>query len=132
MFSDIPWLAVIVATVAHMVLNFLWYGPIFGKPWAEAAGVNMDDAQAGAGMYAVPAIGALVTAIVLWNMMGAMGATDVMGGITTAFWAWLGFNAFTSLTNAMFRGSGTRLWSIESSAHLVSFALAGVILALMA
>lgn len=132
MFSDIPWLAVIVATVANMVLGFLWYGPLFGKQWGEASGVNMDEAQSSPTMYLSPALGALVAAIVLWNMMGAMGATDVMGGITTAFWAWLAFTAFTSYTNATFRGSGTRLWTIESFAHLVGFALTGVILAFMA
>lgn len=132
MFENIPWLAVIVATVANMALGFLWYGPIFGKQWAEAAGVDMDNAEANAGMYAVPALGALVAAIVIWNMMSAMGALTMAAAIGVAFWAWLAFTAFTSLTNAMFRGSGTRLWWIESLAHLVGFALSAVILVLMA
>ena len=132
MFENIPWLAVIVATVANMVLGFLWYGPVFGKHWGEASGVNMNEAQASPTMYLAPSLGAAVAAIVLWNMMRAMGATDMVGGIMTAFWAWLAFTAFTSYTNATFRGSGTRLWTIETFAHLVGFALTGVILALMA
>jgi len=43
----------------------------------------------------------------------------------------LGFVAFTSLTNAMFRGSSNKLWSLETGAHLAGFALSGVVLALM-
>ena len=133
MFSDIPWLAVVVAAVANMVLGFLWFGPLFGKAWSKASGVDMENTDgASPTMYAVPAIAALLAAIVLWNMMNAMGSTDVIGGIMTAFWAWLGFTALTSLTNAMFRGSGTTLWWLESSAHLAGFALSGVVLALMA
>ncbi len=133
MFTDLPILALIVAMAANMVLGFLWYGPLFGKQWGAASGVDMQNTDGGSpAMYAVPALGGLFAAIVLFNMMRAMGATDLMGGITTAFWAWLGFTAFSSLTNAMFRGSGTKLWTIESLAHLAGFALSGAILGLMA
>lgn len=133
MFENIPWVAVIVATVANMVLGFLWFGPLFGKQWSEASGVSMDNTEApNPSVYAVPALGALLAAIVLWNMMGAMAATDMVGAITTAIWAWLGFVALTSLTNAMFLGSGNRLWWLESSAHLAGFALSAGILSLMA
>ncbi len=132
MFENIPWLAIIVATVANMVMGFLWFGPLFGKQWAEASGVDMDNADASPSMYAVPALGALLAAIVLWNMMSSMGVSTLGAAVGVAFWAWLGFVAFTSLTNAMFRGSSTRLWTLESFAHLVGFELTAVILVLMA
>jgi len=36
--GELDWLAVIVGTVALMVLGWLWYGPLFGKAWAKATG----------------------------------------------------------------------------------------------
>ncbi len=132
MFENIPWLAIIVATVANMVLGFLWFGPLFGKQWAEASGVDMDNTEASPTMYVVPALGALVAAIVLWNMMSAMDVSTMATALGVAFWAWLGFVALTSLTNSMFRGNSTRLWTLESLAHLVGFELTAVILVLMA
>ena len=133
MFTDLPWLAILIAVVANMVLGFLWFGPLFGKAWMAAVGKTEEDRpDAGAGMYVAPIVGALIGAIVLWNVMSAMGTTDLVGGIAAAFWVWLGFIAFTGLTNSMFRGDKTALWVLESSAHLVGFAITGAILGLMA
>jgi len=39
-FFDINWLAVIFATVASVLVSYLWYGPIFGKRWAAAMGLK--------------------------------------------------------------------------------------------
>jgi hypothetical protein len=133
MFENIPWLAVIVATVANMILGFLWYGPLFGKQWGEASDIDMENTDGGSpAMYAAPALGGLVAAIAIYNIMVNMTSIDVMGGLTAAFSAWLAFTAFTSYTNATFRGTSTRLWSIETTAHLAGFALSGIILAFMA
>jgi len=128
MFADLPWLAIIVAVVANMVLGYLWFGPLFGKAWLAAVGKKEDEITQSAGMYVSPIVGALIGAIVLWNVMNAMGTTDLVGGIGAAFWVWLGFIAFTGLTNSMFRGDKTALWVLESSAHLVGFGLTGAIL----
>src|SRR5216117_550063 len=35
------WVAIIVATVAAMVIGFLWYGPVFGKSWMTLSGRGM-------------------------------------------------------------------------------------------
>jgi hypothetical protein len=32
---NINYLAIIIAVVAHFVLGFLWYTPLFGKAWAK-------------------------------------------------------------------------------------------------
>lgn len=36
------WPAVIVATLAAFFFGFLWYGPLFSRPWAKAMGMKMD------------------------------------------------------------------------------------------
>ena len=126
--SGISWLAVIAAVVANMVLGFLWFGPLFGKAWMAASGRKEADMEgAGAGMYVVPILSALVGAIVLWNVMQATG----LSGIMAAFWMWLGFMALTSFTNSTFRGNSTTLWALEQSAHLVGFGITGLLLDLL-
>ena len=39
--GDLDWVAVIVGTLAIMVLGWLWYGPLFGKAWSRATGMSM-------------------------------------------------------------------------------------------
>lgn len=48
-FGDLDWVAILVGTVALMVLGFLWYGPLFGKKWAAARGIPYNE---GSGMPA--------------------------------------------------------------------------------
>ena len=39
-FSQINWLAVLAATVAHFVLGGVWFGVLFAKPYARALGIE--------------------------------------------------------------------------------------------
>lgn len=39
-FSQINWLAVAAATVAHFVLGGVWFGALFAKPYARALGIE--------------------------------------------------------------------------------------------
>ena len=126
-FSDIPWVAVVVAIVANMILGFLWYGPIFGKAWLAAVGKQMDELNQSPTIYIVPILASGLIAIVVWNVMGALGLT----GVVPASWMWLGFIALTSYTNYLFRGGPTNLWVLESGNHLVGMLITGLILDFM-
>jgi uncharacterized membrane protein YpjA len=33
--GEVNWLAVIVCAVLSMVIGFIWYGPLFSKPWVK-------------------------------------------------------------------------------------------------
>jgi len=37
--GSLDWPAVIVSTLVLMVVGTVWYGPLFGKPWARAHGI---------------------------------------------------------------------------------------------
>jgi hypothetical protein len=47
--GSLDWVAVLVATAALMVFGFVWYGPIFGKAWSRANGIEMNESAAGMG-----------------------------------------------------------------------------------
>ncbi len=41
-FSNINWLAVLVAAIAYFALGALWYSPLFGKKWIEYQKIDMN------------------------------------------------------------------------------------------
>jgi hypothetical protein len=73
----------------------------------------------------------ILMAIVMTHVIDAFGESGLAGGLTTAFWMWLGFFALTSLTNSAFRGNSTKLWALESGNHLLGFLITGTVLGLM-
>ncbi|HEY5022936.1 MAG TPA: DUF1761 domain-containing protein, partial [Gemmatimonadaceae bacterium] len=50
-------------------------------------------------------------------------------GVLFGFLFWLGFAATTSYATAIFSGKPKQLWLIDSMYNLVSFVIAGIILA---
>ena len=138
---EVNYLAIVVAAAASMVLGFLWYGPmLFGKQWMKLKGYSaesMKREQKEMGKwYAISAVLALVTAYVLSHVMTlAMNFFDyseLMTGITTAFWMWLGFVMPVQATATIF--SDKKNWSlfgIDTGYQLVSLLVMGVIIALL-
>jgi hypothetical protein len=43
----INWLAVVAASLVGFAIGFIWYGPLFGKPWMASVGMTEEDAQKG-------------------------------------------------------------------------------------
>ena len=43
--ANVSWLAVIVGAIVSFLVGWIWYGPLFGKGWAEGVGVELGNAQ---------------------------------------------------------------------------------------
>ena len=139
MMVPINYVAVVVAAVAQMVLGFLWYGPIFGKPWMAMMGITeekMKEAQAKGGMgksYAIMAVGALVMSFVLAHAI--VFATTyllfygVTAGITIGFLNWLGFIAPVTMGSVLWEGKPWKLWVLNAGYYLVGLCIMGAIIA---
>jgi hypothetical protein len=131
---DMNWLAVVVAVVVSQVLGFLWYGmSVFGKPWMKAVGKTEKQlkAQAKSTDYVYTVVGSLVMVIVLANVLGWAGVTDMMGSLTVAFLMWLGFVAPGNLMNSVFEGRPMNLFFINVGYHLVNMLVAAAILSIL-
>lgn len=127
-------LAVLVAAIAGTVVGFLWYGPLFGKPWAEMMGFTPDKMTEAKkkGMttaYTVNFIGALVMAYVLSRSLAERFIASSGPAIVLAFWIWLGFIAFVILGAVLWEGKPIKLYLINSIYYLVSLSVMAVILA---
>jgi hypothetical protein len=144
-FPPVNYLAVLVAAIVIFILGGLWYSPVlFMKKWvalqdrteeqmrAQAAAANMPL------MYASAFVSSLIIAWVMALLLGHMAAfvdssnmnINAAHGAIFGFTCWLGFAAPTSYATALFSGKPKQLWLIDSTYNLVSFMLAGAVLAL--
>ena len=138
-YPTINYLAVLVAGIVIFVLGGLWYSPVlFARRWIALQGrtEEQERAQAAAAymplMYLSAFISGFVTAWVLAMILAHVGTSlnlNAAHGALIGFMCWLGFAATTSYATALFSGTPKQLWLINSSYNLVSFVLAGMILA---
>jgi hypothetical protein len=145
-FPPINYLAILVAGIVIFVLGGLWYSPIlFVKRWLALQGRTEEQMRAQAAsanmplMYASAFITGLITAwalaLILAHISRDPGMAEPGGGVSAAhgatigFVCWLGFAATTSYATALFSGKSRQLWFIDTAYNLVSFVLAGIILA---
>ncbi|MCI0542311.1 DUF1761 domain-containing protein [bacterium] len=136
----INYLAVLVAAIANMVVGFLWYGPLFGKPWADMMGLKFDSPEAKMAMqkkalpsYAASFVGALIMACVLAHLLvyssSYMGVSGVSAGLSAGFWSWLGFVAPVTVGIVFWEQKPWKLWFINAGYWLVTMLVMGVVLA---
>jgi len=138
-FPAINYLAVFVAAILIFVLGGLWYSPVlFAKRWIALQGRTEEQMRAEAAasnmpmMYLAAFICAFIQAWVMAMVVGHMSQVAEMGIAHAAIFSallWLGFAATTSYATALFSGKPRQLWLIDSTYNLVSFVLAGIILA---
>lgn len=132
-YANVNLVGVFVAAIASMVVGFLWYGPLFGKPWMKLMGMKsppkMDSKMQKT--YAMSFVGSIVTAYVLSVFAGLMGAKTVVDGMMAGFWAWLGFAAPIQMTEVLFGGKSWNLYYINTGYFLASLLVMGATLVLV-
>lgn len=130
---NINYVAVLVAAISSMVVGALWYSPLlFGKMWMKMLGKTEEEIKKEGGAstgYIVAGISSLLASYILAHFVDYTGATDILGGVTTAFWAWLGFVVTTHAVITSFENRKWGIYMISVFHHLVSFLVMGAILA---
>lgn len=132
-FGNVDWVALIAAFVACYAFSAVWYISV-GKPWMKAIGKTEGDIKAGAGPlpYIVAILGHLIIAYVLMNLMVALGAVSLTGGLTLGVTLWFGFVLTTMLINHRFQQSSWAHSIIDGVHWLGVFAIQGVVIGLLA
>lgn len=131
---EINYFAILAAAVASMVIGSIWYGPLFGKKFIEATGMNQWSPEKQAEMkksmvlsYAGQFVASLVMFFVFAWYIGLSGHMGVLGGVNNAFWVWIGFVVPLKLGDALWGGKMVIFW-IGIGNMLVTLLAAGAII----
>lgn len=121
---NVNYLAVLVSGASAMVIGYLWYGPLFGKPWMKLVGVTAKDIEEGKKdmpkTYGLMFVTALIMAYVLLHTLVLTGADSLNLYLQGAFWTWLGFIATTFFSGVLFNKKPIKLYAIEVGYYLIT------------
>jgi hypothetical protein len=109
--------AVLVAAVASMIVGSLWYGPLFGKAFMSATGMDKLSPEAKEAMkksmtltYLWQFIASAVMFYVLAWLISNLHQGTVSGSLQAAFWAWLGFIVPLKFGDSLWGGKMVLFW----------------------
>jgi len=132
---QINYLAVLAAALVNLAAGSLWFGPLFGRQWAEMAGVRMEGTNAPglAGFYLLLFIGALVMAYVFDHFIIFAAAYTMSQGIAAGLqgglYSWLGFVAPVTLATSLPERKPAGYWALINVYWLAVLLLNGMLLA---
>ncbi|MEX2431122.1 MAG: DUF1761 domain-containing protein [Dehalococcoidia bacterium] len=131
-FTDVNWLAVIVAGVVSFALGGIWYTAL-SKPWMAYTGITNEAATAGGGAkmaasYATAFATYLLAVTALALFMQAGGASGAVSGLVFGLIAGVGLVATTSFNNYMFSMRPLNLYLIDIGYPVTALAVAGIII----
>jgi hypothetical protein len=133
----INWWAVVVATLAAMVIGWGWYSKsVFGKTWQKLIGKSDKDLEKlGMRPMVVALAASFVTAYVLAHVTYLSNSffhnSFLQDALSTAFWMWLGFTAVRMIMHDGFEGRPAKLTLLAVSHELLAFLVMALIIGLM-
>ena len=126
--------AVLASAVASMVIGSIWYGPLFGKQFMHAMGMDTWSPEKQAEMkkgMAMTYLWQFVASVVMFYvfawLMGVLGAVDLMAGVQAAFWVWLGFVVPVKFADSLWGGKMVMFW-LGAGNMLLTLLAAGIII----
>jgi magnesium-transporting ATPase (P-type) len=109
--------AVLVAGILHWILGAVWYG-IFTNKFVELMAwtpqqLSEIESQSHTKEYVLAFLSSLVLVYVLAHFLQYTQASNLVSGLQTAFWLWLGFVATSQLATVIFEGRKPGSISLE-------------------
>ena len=111
--ANVSWLAVIAGAVVSFLVGWAWYGPLFGKGWAEGVGVELGNASdMPMGAMGLQALGLLL-------MSWFVGVTAASNLLLTVILATVAFTVL-GMSGAMFRKQSTYARNVDAGYWIVA------------
>ena len=126
--QHINYSAIAAAVVASFVFGFLWYGPLFGKQWAQLMGKKMEDCKdkkpEGSALL-LTLLGTTLTTFVLAYILQNIKPYCNFGA---ALFIWLGFYIPLLLGSVTWEGRPWKLFFLNAVYYLLNLQLISAIL----
>ncbi|MDP4264225.1 MAG: DUF1761 domain-containing protein [Bacteroidota bacterium] len=133
LFSDINWLAVLVAAVAYFAIGGLWYSKVlFANSWVRLSGVNMNDpnAKKGAAQIMLASFVLMIVACIgLAILIARIGSSGWMTGCKTGLITGICFSATAISISYLYEKKPTGLHLINGLYNIIGSVVAGSIIA---
>lgn len=127
--TTVSWIGVIVATVAGLVIGFLWYSPqLFGRRWAAGAGIALPTGTPQPMVLAGTIVLVLITAYVLAVLAKATAVGGIVDGIVLGILVWFGFVLTYAANSLLFEKRPTDYVMINIGQAFVALAVMGAII----
>jgi len=132
LFSQINWLAVLVASLAYFFLGAIWYSALFRNSWIKATGIVMnDDARKGiAAIMIASFITVVITCVGLAFFITRFRMGNWMTGCKVGVIAGICFSAATICNSYLYEKRPIALSAINSLYNIVGCVIAGIIIAI--
>jgi hypothetical protein len=130
-FSNINWLAVLVAAVAYYFIGAIWYSALFRNAWIKATGVNVNDPNAKKGVAALfitSFILVFITSIGLALIISRIGSGGWMTGLKVGLIAGICFSAATIYNSYLYEKRPFALTLINGFYNICGCVIAGIII----
>jgi len=125
---SINYLAVIVVTILSFLIGFIWYGPLFGKPWMEANNITKENV-ASRKMSLIFGTSIVLTLIIALNLAAFLGPkADFSFGLFAGAATGIGFISAAIGVTYAFSGKSLKLFFIDAGYWTVVLILMGAIL----
>ena len=121
----------IVAAITAMVIGFIWFGPLFGKKWAELSGMKTSEAEMKKEMPKGAVLGlitAFIQAAILSAFIVGLGAAAIGDALAVGFLAWLGFSATLQFGAVIWEKQPMQLFIIHTAECLIVLLVQAAIL----
>jgi hypothetical protein len=132
-FSEINWLAVLVAAVAYFMLGALWYSVLFGKKWIAYQNIDMShpDARKGTGVIMTGSfVLMLLATFALAVLVIRLDLTVALSGIKLGLFTGFFFSMTAISITYLYIKKPSGLHFIDGLYHVTGQALAAMILCL--
>jgi hypothetical protein len=139
---DINYIGILITTTVAVVLGMGWFGPIFGKVWAEIIGMKQatemtpeENKEFQKKMAPAYIINIVLTGMMMVGLFFFVKGSNAVSGITASFIAWLFFALPLMGGQALWSGKAKRLaWQmflLTTGYQLICFVVAGAIYSAM-
>lgn len=134
LFSQMNWLAVLVAAIAYFMLGALWYSKaLFGGKWAAAVGMNMNDPEKGKGMGKMMTgtfLLIIVTCIGIALLVNRIDLLSLTSALKLGLITGICFATTAVSISFIYESRPTALYFIDCGYHLAGHLIAAIILVL--
>jgi hypothetical protein len=126
--GDLNWLAVIVAAVAWFAFSAIWYSvPPLSNAWLRAAKVTPGDGPPLVALLVPTFIGYLVTTVVIALIARAVGASELIDGLTLGIVLGIGFGVIGAAVVQIYEQKGGSYWLINGINAIIAYSIVSII-----